>query len=125
MKPVLLHGHASSPNVIKVSITLQYLDISYEIKIWELGDDPHLGVRGEDFAKISPNSRVPVLTDPNTDVCVWESAAIINYLKRRYDPSNILGPRASSYQAQASLDQWEYLLVTTVAPMTGQLVWFR
>jgi glutathione S-transferase len=125
MKPLLLHGHASSPNAIKVSITLQYLELPYEIKIWELGDDPHLGVRGEDFAMVSPNGRVPALADPNTDVLVWESAAIINYLKRRYDRSNILGPRGSSFQAQADLDQWEYLLVTTVAPMTGQLVHFR
>ena len=128
MKTVTLHGHATSPNALKVAIVLEYLKIPYDIEIWEIGDDPVRGLNtGKFLTKLSPNGRVPVLVDPNTGVHVWESGAIINYLKRQYDTSNLLGPHGSSepsLQAIAELEQWEMLLLTTLAPMTGQLVWF-
>ena len=124
MKRLLLHGHATSPNPLKVAIALQYLRVPYDVEIWEFGDDPRRGVKGEDFAKISPNGRVPALQDPNTGVLVWESGAIINYLKRQYDPNGVLGRKNTEPQDQADLEQWEYLLLTTLGPMTGQLVWF-
>lgn len=120
----MLHGHATSPNPLKIAIALQYLQIPYQVKIWEFGDDPRRGVKGEDFASISPNGRVPALQDPNTGVLVWESGAIMNYLKRQYDKNGILGPKNPKPQDQADLEQWEYLLLTTLGPMTGQLVWF-
>ena len=125
MKSLLLHGHATSPNPLKVAIVLQYLHVPYEVKIWEFGNDPGRGVKGEDFARISPNGRVPAVQDPNTGVSVWESGAIINYLKRQYDKDGILGPKDPTPQALADLEQWEYLLLTTLGPMTGQLVWFK
>ena len=124
MESLVLHGHATSPNPLKVAIVLQYLHVPYEVKIWEFGDDPRRGVKGEDYAQISPNGRVPAVQDPNTGVLVWESGAIINYLKRQYDTDRILGPKDPNPQAQADLEQWEYLLLTTLGPMTGQLVWF-
>ena len=125
MEPLLLHGHAISPNPHKVAIALQYLQIPYEVKIWEFGDDPRRGVKGEDFVKISPNGRVPAVQDSNTGVTVWESGAIINYLKRRYDRNGILGPKGPGLQDQVDLEQWEYLLSTTLGPMSGQVAWFR
>ena len=124
MKSILLHGHVSSPNPLKVAIALEYLGVPYEVKIWDISGDPHRGVKGEDFNKISPNGRVPVIEDPNTGVKVWESGAIINYLKRQYDSSNVLGPRGSSLKDQADLEKWEHLLVSTVGPMSGQMTWF-
>lgn len=125
MKPLLLHAHATSPNPLKIAIACQFLQVSYEIKIWDFGPDPRRGVKGEDYAKICPNGRVPALEDPNTGVVVWESGAIMNYVKRQYDKDNILGPNGSTPQDQADLEQWEYLLLTTLGPMTGQNVWFR
>lgn len=124
MEKLMLHGHSTSPNPLKIAIALQYLRIPYEVKIWEFGDDPHRGVKGDDFANISPNGRVPVLQDLNTGVLVWESGAIMNYLKRQYDKDGVLGPKNLKPQDQADLEQWEYLLLTTLGPMTGQLVWF-
>ena len=124
MEKLMLHGHATSPNPLKIAIALQYLGIPYEVKIWEFGDDPRRGVKGEDFANISPNGRVPVLQDLNTGVLVWESGAIMNYLKREYDKDGVLGPKNPKPQDEADLEQWEYLLLTTLGPMTGQLVWF-
>lgn len=125
LKPLLLHAHPTAPNPIKIAIALECLRIPYTIKIWEFNDNPRTGVKGEDFIKINPNGRVPALEDPNTNVTSWESGAILNYLKRQYDPTNILGPEPLTEQAKADLEAWEYLLVTTLGPFTGQVVWFK
>ncbi|KEF58677.1 uncharacterized protein A1O9_06603 [Exophiala aquamarina CBS 119918] len=125
MIPLLLHAHATSPNPLKIAIACQYLGVAYEVKVWEFGPDPRRGVKGEDFAKISPNGRLPALEDPNTGVLVWESGAIMNYLKRQYDKDGILGPNGPTPQDQVDLEKWEYMVVTTLGPMTGQNMWFR
>lgn len=124
LQPFILHAHASSPNPIKVAVALEYLKLPYEVKIWEFGDDPEHGVKGTSMARLTPNGRVPVLQDPNTGVTVWESGAIINYLKRQYDQGNVLGPKDDSLQSRADVEIWEHLLVTTIAPLTGQFTWF-
>ena len=125
MKTLLLHAHPTAPNLAKDAIVMECLRLPYEIRLWKFGHDPHNGVKGIDFTQINPNGRVPALEDPNTGVIVWESGAIINYLRRKYDEANILGPKGSSEQDRVDLEQWEYLLLTTLGPMTGQAVWFR
>ncbi|KEF52256.1 uncharacterized protein A1O9_11496 [Exophiala aquamarina CBS 119918] len=125
LKPLLLHAHPTAPNPIKVAIALELLQIPYNVKIWEFNDNNRKGVKGSDFVKINPNGRVPALEDPNTNVTSWESGAILNYLKRQYDTDNLLGPVDNSEQARADLEAWEYLLVTTLGPFTGQVVWFK
>ncbi|RVX67694.1 hypothetical protein B0A52_07817 [Exophiala mesophila] len=125
LKPLLLHAHPTAPNPVKVAIALEILQIPYIVKIWEFNDGDRKGVKGSDFIQINPNGRVPALEDPNTDVTSWESGAILNYLKRQYDTDNVLGAVDSSEQAKADLEAWEYLLVTTLGPFTGQVVWFK
>lgn len=125
VQPLLLHAHPTAPNPVKVAIALELLQIPYIVKIWEFNDDNRKGVKGSDFIKINPNGRVPALEDPNTNVISWESGAILNYLKRQYDTKNLLGPVDGSEQAKADLEAWEYLLVTTLGPFTGQVVWFK
>jgi glutathione S-transferase len=43
---------------------------------------------------------VPALEDPNTGVVSWESGACMNYLRRVYDKSNLLGPVGDLEQVQ-------------------------
>lgn len=125
MKPLLLHAHHNGPNPIKIAIALEYLQIPYEVEIWEGGDDPKKGVKGERFLKINENGRVPALEDPNNGVVSWESGAIMNYILRNYDPKNKMGPRGNTEQDRVDFDKWQYFLVTTLAPFSGQCNWFR
>lgn len=126
MRSLLLHAHEFGPNPIKIAIACESLKLPYDIKLWEFGNDPEKGVKGVEFLKINENGRVPALEDPNTGVLAWESGAIMNYLRRKYDqPRGDLGPKGSSEQAKVDFDKWEYFLVTTLAPMNGQVNWFR
>ena len=125
IQPLTLHAHVSGPNPHKVAIVLEILKLPYDVKLWEFGDDFYKGVKGDTFTRINENGRVPALEDPNTGVVAWESGAVINYLRREYDPANILGPRGINKQDQIDLEKWEYFLLTTLGPMTGQVVWFR
>lgn len=125
MKPLVLHAHEFGPNPIKIGITCESLNLAYELKLWEFGDDPENGVKGTKFLQINENGRVPALEDPNTGVVAWESGAIMNYLRRQYDQTGALGPNGTSEQAKVDFDKWEYFLVTTLAPMNGQTNWFR
>ncbi|EXJ76369.1 uncharacterized protein A1O5_00877, partial [Cladophialophora psammophila CBS 110553] len=42
------------------------------------------------------------------------------YIRRIYDKDNKIGPRGNTEQDQADLETWEYLLLTTLAPMSSQ-----
>lgn len=124
IKPLILHAHASGPNPIKIAMALEFLSIPYTIKMWEFGDDSKVGVKGAAFTAINENGRVPALEDPNNGVVSWESGACMNYVRRVYDKSNVLGPRGDSEQDIVDLEKWEYFLLTTLGPMTGQCNWF-
>ncbi|KAH7073427.1 glutathione S-transferase [Paraphoma chrysanthemicola] len=131
IKPLVLHAHATGPNPIKIAIILESLSIPYDVRMWEFGDDPNNGVKGTAFLKINENGRVPALEDPNTGVVSWESGACINYLRRQYDVDGTkVGPRSAtggkpSAQDVVDFEKWEYFLLTTLGPMTGQTNWYR
>lgn len=125
MQPLLLHAHATGPNPIKIAVALEALRLPYNVKMWQFGDDPQNGVKGETFLKINENGRVPALEDPNNGVVSWESGACLNYIRRVYDKNNLLGPVGDSEQDRVDLEKWEYFLLTTLGPMTGQTNWFR
>ncbi|KAK3045529.1 hypothetical protein LTR09_012906 [Extremus antarcticus] len=123
--PLVLHAHFSGPNPYKIAIALEMLSLPYKVKLWEFGDDPIKGVKGEAFLAINENGRLPALEDPNTSVTSWESGAVLNYLLRVYDKSNILGPRGESEQDHVDYEKWILFLLTGLGPMTGQANWYR
>ncbi|KAH0387528.1 glutathione S-transferase, partial [Aureobasidium melanogenum] len=125
IKPLILHAHTTGPNPIKIAIALEKLKLPYEIKLWEFGDNPENGLKGAKFLAINENGRVPALEDPNSGVVSWESGAVMNYIRRRYDTENKLGPQGKSEQDVVDFEKWEYFLLTTVGPMTGQTNWYR
>ncbi|RJE18437.1 Glutathione S-transferase protein-domain protein [Aspergillus sclerotialis] len=124
-QPLVLHAHATGPNPIKIAIALEALKLPYRVQQWEFGDNPERGVKGAAFLKINENGRVPALEDPNTGVVSWESGACMNYLRRVYDKQQSLGPLSQKEQDVVDFEKWEYFLLTTLGPMTGQTNWFR
>lgn len=123
-KPLILHAHATGPNPIKIAIALESLSVPYTVKFWDFSDDPNKGVKGTSFLKINENGRVPALEDPNTGVVSWESGACMNYVRRVYDTGNKIGPSGDTAQDLVDFEKWEYFLLTTLGPMTGQTNWF-
>lgn len=67
----------------KVRIVLTELDIPYEWEVVEFSE-----VKNEAYLKINPNGRLPTIVDPNTDMTIWETGAIIQYLVDQYDTDN-------------------------------------
>ena len=72
---------ASTPNGWKVSITLEELNIPYNIIPIDL-------IKGEQkessFLKINPNGRIPAIVDTGeNDLAVFESGAIMIYLAEK------------------------------------------
>ena len=118
IKALILHAHGTGPNPYKIAAVLEFLDLAYEVKLWQFGDGPG-GVKGPKFTKINENGRVPAVEDPNTGVVSWESAAIVSYLLRVYDKENKLGPRDNSEQDRVDFDKWISVLISTLGPSMG------
>jgi glutathione S-transferase len=125
IKPVLLHAMDVPwrPNPLKAAILLEMLGIPYKVKKWVTGDGEN-GVEGPVFTMINPTGRTPALEDPNTNVLVWESGAVLEYVIRTYDQQNQYGPQPTA-QDKAEYDQWNLVLLTSLAPAIGELAFFQ
>ena len=115
-----LYG-GSSPNVRKVSILLEELELQH--------DYCHVNVsKGEnhtpEFARMNPMKKIPVLLDsdgPGGQACtVFESGAILIYLAEkagRFLP--LAGP------ARYAVLQWLMVQMASIGPSFGQFTHFR
>ena len=74
----MLHLYSdSSPNGFKASIALEELSLPYRLHHVRIDEGEH---RQPDFLALNPHGRIPVLTDSETGVVLFESAAILLYL---------------------------------------------
>jgi GST-like protein len=115
-----LYG-GSSPNVRKVSILLEEVELEHDYR--------HMNVHGgelytADFARLNPMKKIPVLVDsegPQGEPCtVFESGAILIYLAektRRFLPAS----GASRY----CVLQWLMVQMASIGPSFGQFTHFR
>ena len=118
VKPIKLWGKGG-PNPPKIAILLEELGLPYHAVAVPLAD-----VKKPDYLAINPNGRLPAIYDPNTDLTLWESGAIIEYLIERYDKTYNLSfapGTAESYQAK----QWLFFQTTGQGPYYGQAAWFK
>jgi glutathione S-transferase len=118
IKPIKVWGKGG-PNPPKVAIVLEELGLPYEIVAVPLTD-----VKKPDYLAINPNGRLPAIYDPNTDLTLWESGAIIEYLIERYDTTHKLSfapGTAESYHAK----QWLFVQTPGQGPYYGQAAWFK
>lgn len=122
-KPSLHLYTQQTPNGIKPSILLEELGLAYDVT------ELHFSTNEQKepwFLKISPNGRIPALTDASfpgasdgEPLRVFESGAILNYLVERYDKEYKLSyPRdAPEYWEVQSWLMWQ---MGGLGPMQGQ-----
>ena len=117
LKPIKLYG-VGGPNPPKVAMVLEELGLPYEPIII-----PFTDVKGAEYTKINPNGRLPSIYDPNTDLTLWESGAIVLYLVERYDTDHKISfPRGSNEASQAQ--QWLFFQASGQGPYYGQTIYF-
>ena len=118
IKPIRIWGQ-DGPNPPKVAILVEELSLPHEIIPVSFED-----VKKPDFLKINPNGRMPAIYDPNTDLTLWESGAIIEYLIEKYDTDRKLSYAPGSNDAYHT-KQWLYFQVSGQGPYYGQAMWFK
>ena len=104
---------APTPNGYKVSITLEELDLPYQLNVLNLSEGEQ---KRPDFLAINPNGRIPAIVDRgNGDFPVFESGAIMLYLAER---AGRLIP--SDEKGRSRVVQWLMFQMGGLGPMMGQ-----
>jgi len=91
---MLLIGMYDSPFVRRVAVSMKLLEMPFEHASWSVG---------KDFARIreyNPLGRVPTLVLPGGE-CLFESAAILDYLDEQAGPQRALLPASGPERRQA------------------------
>ncbi|MCJ1228516.1 hypothetical protein MMC12_005177 [Toensbergia leucococca] len=118
LKPLKIWGKGG-PNPPKPAILMEELNLPYEIIPL-----PFTEVKTPSYTAINPNGRLPSIHDPNTNITLWETGAIIEYLTELYDPTHRLSfapGTPDSFHAK----QWLYFQTTGQGPYYGQAVFFK
>ena len=99
----------STPNARKVSIMLEEIKENYQVSLIDIDKGDQFR---EDFKKISPFSKIPILKNLKTGETYFESGAILIYL------ANYSG---NFYGENKDLtNQWLMIQMAYVGPMIGQ-----
>jgi glutathione S-transferase len=104
---------APTPNGYKASITLEELEIPYDLHVVDLAS----GQQKEPwFLAVNPNGRIPAIIDrANGDFAVFESGAIMMYLAEK---AGRLLP--TDEKGRSRVVQWLMFQMGGVGPMMGQ-----
>tara|TARA_B100000524_G_C23609395_1_gene355607 strand:+ start:179 stop:805 length:627 start_codon:yes stop_codon:yes gene_type:complete len=101
---------ANTPNGKKISIMLEEIGYEYKVTKVDLNKDEQFK---DEFKKISPFSKIPVIIDHKENNTVFESGAILIYLAEKsgkfYDMKNRL-----------TINQWLMAQMGYIGPMLGQ-----
>ncbi|KAI0101409.1 glutathione S-transferase [Nemania sp. FL0031] len=118
MKPIKIWISALGPNPWKVVVILEELSIPYIVEsvLFE-------NVKLKPFTDVNPNGRVPAIEDPNTDMTIWETGAIIQYLIDQYDTNKTLC--YETFKEKTACNQWLMFQVSGQGPYFGQCTWFK
>jgi len=110
---------APTPNGWKASVTLEELELPYEVHTVDLSANEQ---KQEWFLKLNPNGRIPVIVDRDAgDFPVFETGAIMVYLAEQ--AGKLLPADA---KGRSRVMQWLMFQMGGVGPMMGQAnVFFR
>ena len=101
---------ADTPNGKKISIMLEEIGYEYKVTKIDLSKDEQFK---PDFKKISPFSKIPVITDHENKESVFESGAILIYLGEKsnkfYEKNN-----------RTVINHWLMAQLGLIGPMIGQ-----
>ena len=101
---------ADTPNGKKISIMLEEIQYDYKVTKINIFKDEQFKPA---FKKISPFSKIPVITDHSENISIFESGAILMYL----------GERSGKFYDKESrniINQWLMGQMSYVGPMLGQ-----
>jgi len=101
---------ANTPNGKKISIMLEEIKWDYKVTLVDIFKNEQFK---PEFKKISPLSKIPVITDHKNNISLFESGAILIYL----------GEQSGKFYDQDKktiINQWLMAQMAYVGPMLGQ-----
>ena len=101
---------ADTPNGKKISIMLEEIGFDYKIIKVDLSKDEQFKT---EFVKLSPFSKIPVITDHDNKESIFESGAILMYLGEK-------SGKFYEQQDRLKINQWLMAQMGTIGPMIGQ-----
>ena len=113
LKPITIYGKGG-PNPPKVRMLAEELGLAYDLKDIEFS-----ALKQPEFLAINPNGRMPAIHDPNTDLTLWESGAIIEYLVEKYDTERKISFEPGSKDAYLA-KQWLFFQGRISPHLTNQ-----
>ncbi|OTA98357.1 hypothetical protein M426DRAFT_326032 [Hypoxylon sp. CI-4A] len=116
-KPIRVWMAPPGPNPWKVVIVLEELKVPYEIESIKFEN-----IKKPPFINLNPNGRVPAIVDPNNDITIWETGAIINYLIDQYDKDHVIS--YDTLKEKHHCNQWLHFQTSGQGPYFGQAGWF-
>ncbi|WP_072619812.1 glutathione S-transferase family protein [Spirulina major] len=108
---------AATPNGRKPAIALEEMGLPYTVHTIDLSQKEQFS---PEFVALNPNSKIPVITDRDTGLTIFESGAILIYLAEK---TGMLWPSDRAQRMDAL--QWLMFQMGSVGPMLGQLGHFR
>ena len=101
---------AETPNGKKISIMLEEIGYNYKVTKVDISKNEQFD---PEFVKISPFSKIPVITDHDNKESIFESGSILMYL----------GEKSGKFYDQKDrlkINQWLMAQMGTIGPMIGQ-----
>ena len=99
-----------TPNGRKISILLEELQVPYKVIPINIEKDVQFS---KEFSLISPNNKIPAITDLETKTNIFESGAIMLYLANKYR-------KYLSDKSYWPIMEWFMFQLTQVGPYLGQ-----
>src|SRR4030081_970388 len=100
------YGAAISGNAYKVRILLALMRVPHEVVLVDLAKREH---KSDEFLRMNPRGEVPVIEDAG--VVLWDSAACLVYIARKYGGEQWLPTDAAGL---AEVTQWLSLAASEI-----------